>query len=151
MLDRIKKLIEKQNLTATQFASEIGVQRSAVSHLLSGRNKPSLDFMLKVKNRFPEIQLDWLLLGKGKMIEKTIKENADTENRPANLFQNEMDLKASTENKTDSEFKETKIPINMAKSEDVPAYGRSGTEGLKLPQKIIVLYSDHTFEAFDAH
>jgi transcriptional regulator with XRE-family HTH domain len=67
MIDRIKKLIEEKKLSATQFSDEIGIQRSSLSHVLSGRNKPSLDFMLKVKGRYPEISLDWLLLGKGNM------------------------------------------------------------------------------------
>ena len=47
---------------------EIGIQRSALSHVMSGRNNPSLDFMLKIKSRFPEVNLDWLLLGNGEMI-----------------------------------------------------------------------------------
>ncbi len=67
MLQRIKQIIEKEKLSSTQFASEIGVQRSALSHVLSGRNNPSLDFMMKIKTRYPDINLDWLLLGKGKM------------------------------------------------------------------------------------
>jgi transcriptional regulator with XRE-family HTH domain len=69
MLDRIKHLIEFKKLTATQFSEEIGIQRSSLSHVLSGRNKPSLDFMLKIKDRFPEVSLNWLLLGEGEMYE----------------------------------------------------------------------------------
>ena len=68
MLSRIKQIIDKEKLSSTQFATEIGVQRSALSHVLSGRNKPSLDFMMKIKTRYPDINLDWLMLGKGKII-----------------------------------------------------------------------------------
>ena len=52
----------------SEFADEIGVQRSNISHVLSGRNKPSLDFLMKIKDRFPEIQWEWLIEGKGAMI-----------------------------------------------------------------------------------
>ncbi len=55
-------------LTAARFADEIGVQRSGISHILSGRNQPSYDFLLKILARYPEISTDWLMLGKGEMI-----------------------------------------------------------------------------------
>ena len=71
MIERIQQLISKKELSATQFSDEIGVQRSSLSHVLSGRNKPSLDFMLKIKARFPEVNLDWLLLGEGEMFFKS--------------------------------------------------------------------------------
>ena len=121
MVNRIKKLIEKQKLTATQFASEIGVQRSAVSHLLSGRNKPSLDFVLKIKNRFPETNLDWLLLGTGKMIEGGQKDESVAENVQENLFREELISKDEGQSSIESEVKEAEIPF-MAKSENPPSY-----------------------------
>ena len=62
---RLKKVMEHYQLSAAGFADEIGVQRSSISHLLSGRNKPSLDFVLKVLERFKEVELYWLLNGKG--------------------------------------------------------------------------------------
>ena len=63
--ERLEKILDHYELNATAFAEEIGVQRSSISHLLSGRNKPSLDFVMKVINRFPEVNLYWLLNGKG--------------------------------------------------------------------------------------
>lgn len=62
---RLRKVMEHYQLSAAGFADEIGVQRSSISHLLSGRNKPSLDFVLKVLERFKEVELYWLLNGKG--------------------------------------------------------------------------------------
>ncbi|NNC70561.1 MAG: helix-turn-helix transcriptional regulator [Flavobacteriaceae bacterium] len=62
---RLKKVMDHYQLSAASFADEIGVQRSSISHLLSGRNKPSLDFVLKVLERFKEVELYWLLNGKG--------------------------------------------------------------------------------------
>ncbi len=62
---RLETILRHYDLSATAFAEEIGVQRSSISHLLGGRNKPSLDFVLKVVQRFPEVNLYWLLNGKG--------------------------------------------------------------------------------------
>ncbi|GAB1855597.1 helix-turn-helix transcriptional regulator [Flavobacteriaceae bacterium MHTCC 0001] len=62
---RLKKVIEFYDESASSFAEKIGVQRSSISHILSGRNKPSLDFVLKVLSTFPEVELYWLLNGKG--------------------------------------------------------------------------------------
>lgn len=62
---RIKKLLSFYNITAAQMADTIGVQRSSISHLLSGRNKPSLDFVVKVIQAYEEVDLYWLLNGKG--------------------------------------------------------------------------------------
>jgi len=64
-IKRIEKILDYYNLTASSFADKIGVQRSSISHLLSGRNKPSLDFILKILDIFPEIDLYWILNGKG--------------------------------------------------------------------------------------
>jgi transcriptional regulator with XRE-family HTH domain len=68
MTDRISLLIKAKNLSAAQFADEIGVQRSSISHLMSGRNKPSLDLIQKTLQKFPEVSSEWLLFGKGEMV-----------------------------------------------------------------------------------
>ena len=62
---RLKNIMEYYQLSASAFADKIRVQRSSISHLLSGRNKPSLDFVLKVVREFNEVDLYWLLNGKG--------------------------------------------------------------------------------------
>lgn len=68
--DRISKVIEYSGLTSSEFADEIEAQRSSISHITSGRNRPSLDFLIKVKEKYPEIQWNWLILGEGEMLEK---------------------------------------------------------------------------------
>lgn len=62
---RLEKILEHYGLSASAFADQVGVQRSGISHLLSGRNKPSLEFVMKVIHTFPEVNLYWLLNGKG--------------------------------------------------------------------------------------
>ena len=63
---RLEIILKHYGLSASVFAEKISVQRSSISHILSGRNKPSLDFIDKVLQVFPEIDLIWLLSGKGK-------------------------------------------------------------------------------------
>ncbi|WP_418498547.1 helix-turn-helix transcriptional regulator [Flagellimonas sp.] len=65
IISRIQVVIAYYGLSVSAFADEIGVQRSSISHLLSGRNKPSLDFVMKLVNAYPEVNLYWLLKGEG--------------------------------------------------------------------------------------
>ena len=89
---RLLEILETNNLSASQFAEKIGVQRSSVSHILSGRNKPSLDFIIKTSSVFTDVSLNWLIHGKKfnepiipkkisppltEQIENTIKTNLD--------------------------------------------------------------------------
>ena len=67
MVDRIDLILKAKNITARQFAEEIGIQPSGMSHIMSGRNNPSLDFVMKVMRRWPEININWLMFGKGEM------------------------------------------------------------------------------------
>lgn len=64
-INRIDQILKFHDLSASVFADTIGVQRSSISHLLAGRNKPSLEFVLKVVASFPDVDLYWLLFGKG--------------------------------------------------------------------------------------
>jgi len=61
--ERIKQVIELSGLTMTEFADLLKVQRSSISHLISGRNKPSMDFLEKLVEHFPDIDLKWLISG----------------------------------------------------------------------------------------
>ncbi|MBB6370184.1 helix-turn-helix domain-containing protein [Chryseobacterium shigense] len=72
--ERISKVIEYSNLSSSEFADEIDVQRSSISHITSGRNKPSLEFIIKIKSRFPEILWDWLVTGEGEMLKSELPE-----------------------------------------------------------------------------
>ncbi len=74
-INRINELMKEYQLNASSLADKIGVQRSSVSHILSKRNKPSLDFILKIERNFDKIELNWLLFGKTSS--EDIKENDD--------------------------------------------------------------------------
>ncbi|WP_141765671.1 helix-turn-helix transcriptional regulator, partial [Hymenobacter coccineus] len=68
MVDRIRELLLARQLSPTQFADAIGVARPIMSHILSGRNKPSLEVVQKIRAAFPDLSIDWLLDGTGPML-----------------------------------------------------------------------------------
>ena len=80
--ERISKVIEYSQLTPSEFADEIDVQRSSISHITSGRNKPSLEFIIKIKSRFPELLWDWLVTGEGEMLKSELPETTIPEEQP---------------------------------------------------------------------
>jgi transcriptional regulator with XRE-family HTH domain len=71
MNERVKLILKTKNISASKFADEIGVQKSSISHIISGRNNPSLDFIQKIMKRFPDINSDWLMFGKGTMYKES--------------------------------------------------------------------------------
>ncbi|MGC1631270.1 MAG: helix-turn-helix transcriptional regulator [Gelidibacter sp.] len=81
---RLQKVIDYYAETASSFSDKIGVQRSSISHILSGRNKPSLDFVMKIFANYPQVEPYWLLNGKGKFPSQPqesnveIKQNSET-------------------------------------------------------------------------
>lgn len=83
---RLKKLMEHHQLSATLFADKIGVQRSSISHILSGRNKPSLDFVLKVTSEFKDVDIHWLLKGEG--VFPKVEESKASSTPSSSLFDN---------------------------------------------------------------
>ncbi len=150
MLERIKKIIDAQNLSSSAFANEIGVQRSSVSHVLSGRNKPSLDFIIKIKERYPDVNLDWLLSGKGGMISAKGKKDMETIQSEKDVFKNETDEfeQKSFEFDKSNNIKEI-LDIEdkqIVRDENPPYYETSNRKRVK---KVILLYADGSFEEFD--
>ena len=71
MISRIQKIFQLKKLSASAFADKVGVPRSTISHILSGRNNPSLEFVQKVLDTFPEIRTEWLVRGEGHMLKAT--------------------------------------------------------------------------------
>ena len=95
--DRITKVIEYTELTPAEFSEEIGVQRSSMSHLLSGRNKPSLDFVMKIMEVFPDVDLYWILNGKGSFPKNNDEEKVSKINTVAEI-QKDVSPISSNEN-----------------------------------------------------
>jgi transcriptional regulator with XRE-family HTH domain len=139
--DRINHILRAKNLTATQFAEMMQIQPSNVSHLLSGRNKPSLDFLIKLKKLFPEYSFDWIILGKKPITinEPTLLTNDDSDdNIETPKF--EFDNIKNEENK-----QEIIKPQGINEVVNVPPIN-IGTNGLF---QIIYVYEDRTFEVYN--
>jgi len=147
MVDRIKSIMVHYQLRAAQFSDAIGMQRSALSHVLSGRNKPSLDFVLRIKNRFPEISLDWLTLGKGNMLESETSEGKDLFATVTPVAQHSPSATKIDEAKIQLEKKPTETRQVLTSDEESPAeYVVKGTAGKV--SRILFIYSDGTFQEF---
>lgn len=127
MIDRLRKIMEVNNYTPSIFADEIGVQRSSISHILSERNKPSLELVQKLLTRFRDLNPDWLLFGIGKMT----KENKIVATSSEINFENDVNLK---------------VPENIAKVE-IENIVKSNSNEI---EKIIVFYTNNTFEIYKA-
>lgn len=84
MEKRIQKIIIEHDISLNAFAQEISVNRSTISHILTGRNKPSVEVLQKILKRFPSISSDWLLLGNGGMHAKneSLETLSSTKNTP---------------------------------------------------------------------
>ena len=86
--DRIELLMKSYNLSPSQFADRTGIQRASVSHILSGRNKPSLEVMLKIYESFPGLSLEWLMAGKGEApsVDTPLAGESLVQPQPSTLF-----------------------------------------------------------------
>ena len=118
---RIQKITNYYSLTASALADQLGVLRSSISHLLSERNKPSLDFVLKIINKYPEIDLYWLLYGKGTFPKEEVQ-------NPKESIPNEIIFPPSLEEKS---------------------YVKQEVLEEKEIQKIVFFYKDKTFDIFE--
>jgi transcriptional regulator with XRE-family HTH domain len=117
--DRIKVIIKVNQHTATSFADEIGVQRSSISHILNGRNKPSLDFIQKVLDKFPRVDPMWLITGK--------------ENKKQ--LSNSGAEKMSSTPSASAEPTKTNASKSVNKDKDI--------------DRIVIFYSDRTFDVYE--
>ncbi|MBN2174540.1 MAG: helix-turn-helix transcriptional regulator [Bacteroidales bacterium] len=142
MIDRIQLILKSMNLSPSQFADEIQVQRSSISHILSGRNKPSLDLVSKILNKFPDISTDWLLFGQGQMIKKAV-----TETKPKNVETLEKleNMDKAGQQMAIPEF-ETRSKKDIHSDKSVQSFQRKNLANSI--EKIVIFYSDKTFDEF---
>lgn len=131
MKERILEFLRSENKSSAQLAEEIGVQASGISHIISGRNNPSLDFVLKMLDRYKYLSSEWLLFGRGPMY---------GDNQMQTLFDNEAGTEKSMNKNTDTQRfnsdKDAFVTDPVTKSE-VPGV-----------DKIVWFYSNNTFEEY---
>ena len=156
--EKIEKIMEDLSLNSAQFAAEIGIQGSTLSHILNGRNKPSLDVLRKILNRYRNINSDWLILGIGSIYSQEKHSQAHTLFDPLD----ESDSKSisstpnsTTQSTTDSLSNQTGN-VNLVtepKNDVVEKPNSISLEQMpssKMVKSIIVYYDDNTFQEFSA-
>ncbi|VXB94626.1 DNA-binding protein [Flavobacterium sp. 9R] len=134
-IKRLEYILDYYSMNAATFADRIGVQRSSLSHLLSGRNKPSLDFVLKIVEEFPEVNLYWLLIGKGSFPDE---QNSNIENHTPPILPNP----------SGSEKEKSKIQEENATNEVPTNFSISSTSKQQI-EKIIFFYKNGSFKVYE--
>ncbi|MDO6596796.1 helix-turn-helix transcriptional regulator [Oceanihabitans sp. 2_MG-2023] len=136
---RLQKVIDFYGESASSFAEKVGVQRSTISHILSGRNKPSLDFVMKVLSSFPEVELYWLMNGKGVF---------PNENKNEAKIQEieKVEKKPTASNNENIEISNSSPPSSSSNSNlNLPLHS---SEGKKI-ERIVIFYTDGSFQNFN--
>lgn len=151
-IKRLEIILDYYSLNASSFADKIGVQRSSLSHLLSGRNKPSLDFILKILDVFPEVDLYWLLNGAGSFpkseVENEIKIVASTPLMSLPIKETKIEQQADLFSQKLSEPKiqlEESLPNHFSNSIIEPP--QKNQEGI---DRIVIFYTNGTFKTYSS-
>jgi len=144
MRERIRIFLRQENKTSSQFAEEIGIQPSGVSHVLSGRNKPSLDFILKMLATYSDLNTDWLLFGKGEMYKSKDEQTLFIENG------DEVGTGNAGKLQTAELFKTNFNTDDDEKDEKGRPYGKDIDTNVNEPfsERIIIFYPDGTFREY---
>lgn len=145
MKDRIIKFLEIEQISAAKFADDIGVQRSSISHILSGRNNPSFEFIQKMLTKYKKLNAEWLIMGTGNIFKTVVQ---------GNLFDDIVISPLSESKKTDEPAIEEQIIEPKEVSNDVKnaevALDSAIHDKLtdKKIEKIVILYSDKSFSSY---
>ncbi len=159
--DRLIKIISSEGLTSSAFADAIGVQRSSISHILSGRNKPSLDFLEKIMTSFPKYNAEWLIMGQGEVYKipkqtdlfdksQELNSSSDTGNKSViTVVNTDNEAVKIQHNETHKNFlgimnDETQVPYQTKEQTNTQTEPDSN---LKI-EKIVILYTDNTFKEY---
>lgn len=149
MKERIIEFLKSENKSSAQFAEEIGVQPSGISHILSGRNNPSLDFMVKMLEKYKFLSTDWLLFGKGTMYRDNSVPTL-SESPAQTLFDQPETISVSrtTNNKQESKDLRTESG-SEAVNKETPYYNLNPKKGnASAVRKIVWFYDNNEFEEF---
>ena len=142
MKDRILKVMEREALTPARFSEAIGIQRSAMSHIVSGRNNPSLDVLMKILSTYTHISTDWLLKGEGPMYK------TENNNYQPSLFTENDEIRPEIRVVSEkSQQMIVELPKSVAKPTEIEqvVYEERSSKNVS---KIMIFYSDNTFETF---
>ena len=148
-IKRLETILDYYSLNASSFADKIGVQRSSLSHLLSGRNKPSLDFILKIVEVFPDVDLYWILNGKG-IFPKDSEQFDKKENSGAPVVRQNIPHSSASETISGNLFSEIKIPNPIPELETKKTENQNSTKESYSGaiDKIVIFYKNGTFKSY---
>jgi len=139
MKDRILEFLKRENKTSAQFAEDIHVQPSGISHILSGRNKPSLDFVIKMLEKYPFLSIEWLIFGKGSMYKEPRMGDLFADTDFTNT-EKKVNISASAEKTGSFETPDQTIIQEIISEQPHPGHSRA--------IKIVWFYEDNSFEEF---
>ena len=153
MNKRLQHFLDAENITQAQFAAKIHVAPASISHILSGRNKPGFDFIQSTMDAFPELNIEWLINGKGKMYKTAAFYDSDS------LFGNEIvsgpeDIRPEPRSVSSPGIEKSvteRTPdtnIEISESFDSPSGDVRHAETVRKATRIIVFYDDGTFQEF---
>ena len=149
MREKLLKLMKSEKLSSSRLAEILEIQPSSISHILSGRNKPSYDFLVKILRRFPTLNPDWLLLDAEQMYrsnEELDRRINDTNTQSSQTTGSAEKMIVNSKNalnpKNESSLNSTNRPI-----ENIAAVANIATDGRAI-ERVIVLYTDKSFEAY---
>jgi len=135
--NRLQVIFDHYGLSASAFAEKMGVGRSSISHIVSGRNKPSLDFVLHILNNFEEVSFDWLILGKGNFPKNNIQTS------PPTLFENQV-----TEKEQPITNQNTSPQLSLANEGSIINEAPLKTTNSVAIDRIVIFYSDNSFKEY---
>lgn len=161
MVNRIQEILQKYGLTASRFADQLEVPRSTISHILSERNKPSLEFIQKVLDNYPEINVNWLVKGEGNIfgvqrdlfsdLSEIIETSDPSQNEKEDYPSREEIIKGkdTDEKKYENLSEVTSVP-NTPKKLDIETVNEPQKKetGSKKLVKLIMIYDNHSFEEY---
>lgn len=141
--DKIKQILIDKSISPSHFADEIGVQRSSVSHILAGRNKPSLDIVQKIIRRYPDLGMEWIMDEEElPNIELDQSENNQGNARQKSIIRSNSTLLESSEKKSPDI---STVQRNLEAKEN----SRPVLETVQKPiERILIFYSDGTFKQY---
>lgn len=140
---RMQKIMARNDLNASSFAERINVGRSSISHILSGRNKPSLDFVINTVKEFPEVDFDWLLNGKGTYPKSEAPSTPPTESSTPTAIPKNKAMESSRPDPMQTASQDLFSTPDHKEATHTPVIGKG-----KNIQKVILLYDDGSFEYF---
>ena len=148
MQERLKLFLAMENLTPARFAEVMGIQRSGISHLLAGRNKPSFEFIQKMMTAYPEINYEWLILGKGRPYKSDAKQAEMADMQPLFPDYPEEETPEDTGLFSDIQEVEAENAVPQAAENRIieATPGSAPQNSAKKIARITVFYNDGTYE-----